>query len=766
VKFVGDRLRRKEDPRLLEGRGQYVGDIVLPGMLHAAIVRSPHAHARIGAIDATQARALTGVVAILTFADLGAAARPLPVIPPHPALRAKNFHPLAGDRARFVGEAVAVVVAESQWAAEDARERIRVEYEPLPSVQNEISPAGALVHDDIPDNLAGRVTLARGHVEMALREAPRVVRERLTIGRAGGQPMETRGIAAEYNAMATQLTVWASSQVPHQLRQFVSDLLDLPPHQVRVIAPDVGGGFGAKLIVYPEDVLIPLLAMRLRRPVRWLEERTEHMLTATQERAQHHDVTVGFDADGRLIALRDHFVHDNGAYTPRGLVVPLLTASMLTGPYVVPHVEVTFESVYTNRVPVTPYRGAGQPQAVFAIERVLDLVARETGRDRAAVRFANLVQPGAMPYDVGLVNYRNSGNVVLDSGDYPAVLRRALEMSDYERLTEQSAAARRAGRRRGVGVACYVELTGVGPFESAAARVDSAGRISVFTGVTSQGQGLETTLAQIAADELGVTPDDVTVINGDTAGVAQGIGTFASRAAVVGGSAVALAARDLRARALRLAAIVLAVPEDEVEQAGVMYAHRHRPDHRIDLARLASVAAMASAAQGVEPGLDVTRFFQPPDITYSSGAQVASVEVDPDSGQVTLVDYWICHDSGRLINPLVVEGQIAGAVALGIGSALHEDVRYDAEGQPLAGTFMDYALPRSTDIPPLHMDHLETPSTLNPLGLKGVGESGALPVPAVLASAIENALDGYGLVIRQMPLTPATLAALIPSRSE
>ena len=765
MKFVGDRLRRKEDPRLLLGRGRYVGDIVLPGMLHAAILRSPHAHALINAIDVERARTVTGVAAVLTFADLGAAARSLPVVPPHPALRAKNFHPLAGERARFAGEAVAVVVADSRYAAEDARERIRVAYEPLPSVQNPAAPVGALVHDDIPDNLAGRVTLARGHIETALREAPRVARERLTIGRAGGQPMETRGIVAEYNAMARLLTVWASSQVPHQVRQFISELLDLPPHQVRVIAPDVGGGFGAKLIVYPEDVLIPLLAMRLSRPVCWIEERAEHMLTATQERVQHHDVTVGFDADGRLVALRDHFVHDTGAYTPRGLVVPLLTASMLTGPYVVPHVEVTFESVYTNRVPVTPYRGAGQPQAVFVIERVLDLIARDTGRDRATVRLANLVRPDAMPYDVGLVNYRSSGNVVLDSGDYPAVLRRALEMSDYERLTKESAAARRAGRRRGVGVACYVELTGVGPFESAAARVDPAGRITVFTGVTSQGQGLETTLAQVAADELGVTPDDVTVINGDTAGIAQGIGTFASRAAVVGGSAVALAARELRARALRLAAHVLGVPEDEVEQIGVVFTHRRRPEHRVDLARLASIAAVATAAHGVEPGLDVTRYFQPPDITYSSGAQVALVEVDPDSGRVTLLDLQICHDSGRLINPLIVEGQMAGAVALGIGSALHEDVRYDTEGQPLSGTFMDYALPRSTDIPPLTIEHLETLSALNPLGLKGVGESGALPVPAVLASAIEDALDGYGVVIRQMPLTPPTLAALVPSRS-
>jgi carbon-monoxide dehydrogenase large subunit len=761
VKFVGDRLLRKEDPRLVQGRGRYVGDIALPAMLHAAFLRSPHAHARIGAIDGERARRAPGVAAVLTFGDLGAAARELPVIPPHPALRARNFHLLAGDRARFVGEAVAVVLAETRYAADDARELINVSYEPLPSVQDPSARAAIAVHDDIADNLAGRVSLARGDVGAALAAAPRVVSERLVIGRAGGQPMETRGLAAAYDAMAGLLTVWASSQVPHQVRQFICDLLDLPAHRVRVIAPDVGGGFGAKLIVYPEDVLIPLLALRSGRPVRWLEERTEHMLTATQERTQHHDVTVGFDGDGRIRALRDHFVHDTGAYTPRGLVVPLLTASMLTGPYAIADVEVSFESVYTNRVPVTPYRGAGQPQAVFVIERVLDLVARETGRDRAAVRHANLVQPDAMPYDVGLRNYRDSGPVVLDSGDFPAVLRRALETAECPRLGGEDAAARREGHRIGTGIACYVELTGVGPYEGATVSVDGTGRITVFTGVTSQGQGLETTLAQVAADELGVTPDDVAVVAGDTAGIAQGIGTFASRAAVVGGTAVALAARDLRAKALCLAARLLGVAEDEVEQDGRAFRGRGRPEHRVDFGRLAAVAGLATAAHGIEPGLEVTRYFQPTDMTYSSGAHVARVEVDPDSGQVRLLDYVVCHDSGRLINPMVVEGQIAGAVALGIGSALLEEVRYDEQGQPLAGTFMDYALPRSIDVPPLRIEHLETLSSLNPLGLKGVGESGALPVPAVLASAIEDALAGDGIRIRQMPLTASSLRSLL-----
>ncbi len=755
-------MLRKEDPRLVQGQGRYIDDITLDRMLHAAIVRSPHAHARIVAIDAERARKHAGLVAVVTFADLGDAARELPVIPPHPALRAKNFRLLASDRVRFVGEAVAVVLAESPSAAADARALVDITYEPLPSMQEPGDRSGPAVHDDIPDNLAGRVTLSRGDVDAALKAAPRVATLRLSIGRGGGQPMETRGLVADYNAMAGLLTVWASSQVPHQIRQFVCDLLGLAIHQVRVVAPDVGGGFGAKLIVYPEDVLVPLMAYKLGRAVKWIEERVEHMLTATQERTQAHEVTVGFDDTGRLLALRDHFVHDTGAYTPRGLVVPLLSASMIAGPYRIPSLEVTFDSVYTHRVPVTPYRGAGQPQAVFVIERVLDLVAEQTGLDRTAVRFANFVPPDAMPYDVGLPNYRSSGNVIYDSGDFSAVLRRALEMSDYVRLAKECALARQNGRLLGVGVACYVELTGVGPFEGATIRADAAGRITVFTGVPSQGQGLETTLAQVAASELGVTPEDVSIIGGDTFGLTHGVGTFASRAAVVGGTAVALAARGLRAKALGLAAKALGVPEDEVQQNGKVFVERARPERHVELGRLASMAAFA---QGLGPALEVTHYFQPPDIAYSSGAHVVLAEVDALAASVRLLGYWVSHDSGRLINPTIVEGQIHGAIALGIGSALYEEIRYDAEGQLLAGSFMDYALARSTDIPAIEIDHLETLSPLNPLGLKGVGESGTLPVPAVVASAVDDALSEHGVSVRDMPLTTRRLRDLLRATS-
>ena len=757
MKFFGDRLLRKEDPRLLTGRGRYVGDLRLPGMLHVAMLRSPHAHARIGVIDVEAARRMAGVVDVVTFADLGAAATMLPIVPVEPALRGKNVTVLAGDRARYVGEVVAAVVADSRYVAEDARDAITVEYEPLPAVQT-LAPAddGVPVHDDVPDNVAGRLTYRTGDVDAAVARAPHVLRERFTAGRGGGQPMEPRGVTADVRGGL--LTVWASTQVPHQIRQFIGHVLGLPAHTIRVITPDVGGGFGAKLIVYQEDVLVPFLALRLERPVQWLEDRLEHMAAATQERQQVHDVTVAFDDEGRILGFRDHFAHDTGAYTPRGLVLPRLTASMLSGPYRIPSLEIELTSLYTNRVPVTPYRGAGQPHAVFVIERVMDRIAQETGRDPAQVRFTNLVTPGEMPYDVGVPHYREPTTVIYESGDYPATLRRALEIADYEARAGRCALARRAGRPRGVGIACYVDITGVGPYEGATVRVDPAGRISVFTGAPSQGQSHETTFAQICADELGVTPADVTILEGDTGTIGYGVGTFASRAAVVAGSAIALAARDVRARACALAARLLGVREDEVEQRGAEFAVPG-DSRAVSFAQLAAAAGLP--APGHDPGLEATRFFQPPGTTYAHGAHVVEVEVDPATAAVTVMGYWVTHDCGRLINPLVVEGQIQGGIAMGLGNALLEEAIYGDDGQPLATSFMDYLLPTATDVPSVTMDHLETPATVNPLGMKGAGESGTLPVPAVIAAAVENALSGRGVVIREMPVSVRRLDALL-----
>jgi aerobic carbon-monoxide dehydrogenase large subunit len=761
VKFVGERIRRLEDHRLLTGRGRYVGDLALPGMLDVVLVRSPHAHARIRRIDVEAAKIRPGVVDVVTFADLGDAGRPLPAGPPHVALRERNWTVLAGDRVRFVGEAVAAVVADGRARAEDAVDALRIEYEPLPSVQSVYAQTGAMVHEGLPDNLAGRVTLSSGDVARGLREAPRVLSERFRITRGGGVPLEPRGVVADCARMTGDLRIWVSSQAPHDVRRVVADLLDVPLHRVRVVAPDVGGGFGSKLIVYPEDVLVPFLALRLGRPVRWLEERSEHMLAATQEREQVHDVTVGFDQGGRLIALRDQFVHDNGAYTPRGLVVPLATASMLGGPYRIPNLEVTLCSMFTNRVPVTPYRGSGQPQAVFVIERVLDLVARATGRDRAAVRLTNLIRSEDMPYDTGLPKYRGGGSVVYDGGDFPGVLRETLGAARYEERRVACARARAEGRLAGIGIACYVEGTAVGPFEAATVRVEPSGRVVLVSGVPSQGQGIETTLAQICASELGLTPDEITMVLGDTGAIEDGIGTYASRAAVVGGSAVLLAARDLRTRIGQVAAAWLGAPEDEIEQHGSRFSVRTRPGHEVTLADLARATRAAPAGAAIPPVLEVTRYFRPSDLTYASGAQAVAVEIDPLTATARLLGCWITHDSGRLVNPMIVEGQIHGAAAQGIGGALLEELVFDDQGQLETGSLMDYALPRAADVPPLEIAHLETPSPTNPLGLKGVGESGILPVAAAVASAIEDALSGRGIQIREMPMTGARLRALL-----
>ena len=726
-------------------------------MRHAAMVRSPHAHARVLRVDVEKVRQHPGVVDVVTFADLGTASVRLPSVPVEPALRDRTFAMLASDRVRYVGELVAAVVADSRYTAEDARELVEVEYEPLPAVQA-LTPTdgGTPVHDDVPDNVAGRLLFRTGDVEAALASAPHVVCERFLASRGGGQPMETRGLTADYRAGL--LTVWASSQVPHQIRQFISHVLGLAPHEVRVVTPDVGGGFGAKLIVYPEDVLVPFLAVRLGQPVQWLEDRLEHMVAATQERLQIHEVTVGFDADGRILAFRDHFLHDNGAYTPRGLIVPRLTASVMSGPYRIPNLEIRLTSVFTNRVPVTPYRGAGQPQAAFVIERVLDLVARTTGRDRAEVRLLNLVTPAEMPYDVGLPHYRAAHTVVYDSGDYPATLRRVLETSGYAAIRDRGAAARAAGRLRGVGIACYVEMTGPGPYEGATVRIDPAGRISVFTGITSQGQGHETSFAQICASELGVTPDDVTLSAGDTLTINHGIGTFASRGAVMGGAAIALASRELRTRALAVAARLLGAAPADIEQRGTAFT---TADGRRQVSFAQAATAAAVPTPGSDPGLEVTRYYQPEGGPYSHGAHVVEVEVDPVTAQVAIVGYWVSHDCGRIVNPLIVDGQIVGGIAMGIGNALLEEIVYNEQGQPLTSTFMDYLLPTSGDVPRIELDHFETPSPLNPLGIKGVGESGVIPVAAAVASAVEDALAGHGVIVREVPLSPRRIDELL-----
>jgi aerobic carbon-monoxide dehydrogenase large subunit len=754
-RLFGAKVRRREDPRLVTGQGRYVGDVALPGMLHVAFARSPHAHARIARIDAAGARRSAGVVHVLLPPDVAAYER-LPLLVPHSSL----VNPacpelLPGEIVSYPGQAVAGVVAESAAQAEDALEALSVEYEMLPAVasmDDALRADGPRVHAG--GNVAARYSQRVGDVAGALAGADLVLRERFSLHRGAGMAMETRGIAARWDTDLDQMTVWSTTQSPQILRRILARYLGLGEHAVRVITRDIGGGFGPKGIVYPEDVLIPLLARSLGRPVRCLETRHEHLLAATQERDQRHEVELGLTRDGRIVALRDAFVHDCGAFVSWGIIVPLITSVSVPGPYRVPNYEVTLTALYTNRVPVTPVRGAGRPQAVFVMERMLDLAAERLGLDRVAIRERNLIQPHEFPYDVGIVSRDNSPRRY-DSGNYPECLRRAAEAIGWTEFAAERERARAEGRLIGIGLALFVEDTGLGPYEGIRVRVDPGGGVFVFSGTSSQGQAHETTLAQIVADGLSVPFEQVTVVPGDTDGIPQGVGTFASRVAVLGGTSAAYASAEVRKKALAVAAAELeAAPQDLTIEDGVISV-RGAPGRGLSLA---AVAAIASAPRpgyalpgGMDPGLEASGFVRVLQSTYSSGAHAAIVEVDRETGAVRILRYVAVDDCGVMINPMIVEGQVHGGVAHGIGNALLEEIVYDASGQMMTGTLMDYALPRASDVPSLEVLHVVTPSPLNPLGVKGAGEGGTLPAPAAIANAIADALSARG--IREMPLT-------------
>ncbi len=787
TRTVGARIPRNEDPRLLQGRGCFVDDIQPAGVLHAAVLRSPHAHARIVAIDATRARALPGVALVLTAADLGELDQPTPLLIPNPALtHPRTPRPLAADEVRYVGEPVALVVADSRYLAEDALEAIEVTWQALPviaSLDAARAEGAPLVHADVPGNRAARLAQRVGDPDAVLAGAARVFRETLWIERSCGSPIETRGVVAEWDARAGALRVWDATQAPLPIKNGLARMFGLPEFKVDVIAPDVGGGFGTKIMLfYPEEILVPLAAIRLGRPVKWIEDRHEHLIAANQERGQIHDVDVAVDGDGRILALRDRFVHDAGAYTPYGIIVPLITSTQLPGPYRLPHYAVEFDVVYTNTAIVTPYRGAGRPHGAFVMERVIGRVARELGLEAVEVRRRNFIQPHEFPWDVGLT-FQDGGPTRYDSGDYPRGLEMALETIGFRDFRARQAEARRQGRHLGLGVACYVEGTGIGPYEGAHVRVEPSGRVLVATGLTTQGQGHATTFAQIAADALGCDPADVTVITGDTRRFNWGAGTFASRALVTSGNAVGVAARKVRNKALRIAADLLEASPDDLEIANGRVSVRGAPASALTLGALATVANPIRYAYGKEatdaalrlvkprpgavlapdeePGLEAHGYYAPPHATFASGCHAVIVEVDPATGEVKIIKYAVHHDCGRMINPMIVEGQIRGGVAQGVGGALYERIVYDGEGQPLTTTFMDFLMPTAMEVPSIEIVHTETPSPLNPLGVKGVGEAGAIPGPALLAEAVDDALAPFGVRVREMPLGPDRLRQLI-----
>ncbi len=769
TRYFGEPIPRSEDPRLLTGQGLFVDDVQLPGMVHAAVLRSPHAHARILRIDVSRALAHPDVLLVLTHADLPPRLQqPLPRLIPHPDLKHhKTQYALAPDKVRHVGEPVALVVATSRYAAEDALEQIEVVYEPLPAVVDLLEAAEgrpALVHEDIGTNVAAHSIQRVGDYEAARAQADLVIRERFVVDRGTAAPMETRGVVADWNPRTRQLTVWDSTQAPIRIRNYLSELLELPLKDVRVIAPDIGGGFGPKIMMcYPEEVLVPLAAMRLGRPVKWIEDRREHFTATNHERTQIHDAEIALTRDGRILGVRTVFLHDAGAYIPYGLIIPIVAECTLPGPYKVPNYHAEFKAVFTNKTITSPYRGAGRPHGVFVMERLLDLAARELGMDRAEIRQKNFIQPHEFPYDVGLI-YQDGAPLVYDSGNYPEVLRVALEAIGYASWPEEKERYRQEGRRVGLGFAVYVEGTGIGPYEGCRITVEPSGKVIVATGVGTQGQGHFTAFAQIVADALGVDVRDVHVVTGDTGAFGWGTGTFASRAAVVAGNAVYLAAQAVRQKALTVAATLLEASPEDLELVGGRVQVRGAPSRSLSLGEVARAADPLRGTIPPEwegPGLEATRYFAPPRGSFASGAHAALVEVDPETCQLRFLRYVIVHDCGTVINPLILEGQIHGGTAQGIGGAFYERLVYDEQGQLLTGSFVDYHIPTAMEIPDFEVHHVETPSPLNPLGTKGAGEAGVIPVPALVAQAIEDAFDDLDLRITTMPLHPEALFQLL-----
>jgi carbon-monoxide dehydrogenase large subunit len=772
--YVGASVRRREDPRFLTGAATYVGDVRLPGMLHAAVLRSPHAHARIVAIDPAAARALRGVRAVLTAKELEGAVGPfsghLWKVPPsvqeaaRPLVRPDRREVLARDVVRFVGEAVAIVAAADRYVAEDALDLIQVTYEPLPVVRDPEGARGAgapVLHPDWGDNTAIRFGVGSGDVEAAFAGADVVVGEAFRFQRQGMAPMEVRGSVASYEERTGTITLWCSTQVPHAVRDVVAGSLGLPEHRVRVIAPDVGGGFGYKALAYPEEVLVAHLARLLRRPVKWIEDRRESFLGGCHARDQVHVMEAAARRDGTILAIRDRFVMDSGAFNPLALVIPYNTAAHLLGPYRVRSCRIEGETVVSNKTPAAPYRGAGRPQAVFAMDRIVDRVARRLGLDPADVRLRNLVRAEEFPYDVGLY-YRDGHRLIYDSGDYAGGMRVALERIGYEAFREEQARLRGRGRYLGIGLACYTEGTAVGPFEGAVVRVDGSGKVLVATGACCQGQGHETTFAQIAADALGVDLDDVTIVEGDTAAIPFGFGTLASRSIVLAGNALALAAAKLKAKALQIAAELLEARAEDLVAEGNRIFVKGAPGRAISWRQVAAAAAPGGIGPAAEsPGLEAAHYLRPATVTYAYGANAVTVEVDIETGAVRILKYVLVHDCGRSVNPMIVDAQMEGGTVQGIGSALMEEMVFDGEGQLLTTSLMDYLIPTAADVPGLDQDHLNALSPRNPLGLKGVGEGGAIGPPAAIANAVEDALSPFGVVVTEIPLTPERVLALI-----
>lgn len=775
TRYFGERIKRNEDPRLLTGQGLYVDDVDLPNMLHAAFLRSPYAHARINNIDVSQALQRAGVVAVYTANDLGDYWKPGPLLVSPPPVEGITFNektqvPLARDKVKFAGEPIVMVLAESRYIAEDALADIQIDYEPLEAVvdmEKALTAESPVIHEEIGSNVAAHVVQRKGDYESAKKDAALVVKRRFSYEHGCAAAMENRGIVAEWDRRAGRLTVWDTTQAPVVIRNGLAGMLGLSERNVRVIAPFIGGGFGPKIMMfYQEEVLVPWAAMKLNRPVKWIEDRAENFVATTHERGQIHDAEAAFDKDGRILGLHDVFLHDAGAYAPYGLTVALNSQANALGLYDIQNYYSEFTAVFTNKTIVTPYRGAGRQHGTFVIERLLDIAAKELKVDRAEIRRRNFIPPDKFPYNNAII-YQDFAPLVYDSGNYEPLLDHALERIEYHKfINEIQPKLRAEGKHIGIGIVAYVEGTGIGPYEGAKVQVMGSGRVSVVTGVGTQGQGHYTSYAQIVAEQLGVSVDKIDVVTGDTDQFYWGAGTFASRGAVVAGNAINEAAKVVRKKILKLASELLDAPEDELELADGEVRVADMPRLSISLGELAGKAnPMRGAVKpGTEPGLEATEYFGPERGATASGIHAMILEVDPETMQIKIQKYLVVHDCGKVINPLILDGQIHGGVAQGIGNAFYERLAYDENGQLLNGTFMDYHLPTSLDVPRIETAHGETLSPLNPMGVKGAGEAGAIPVGPLFAQALEDALWDVEFEVLEIPLNSNRLWELVSGK--
>jgi aerobic carbon-monoxide dehydrogenase large subunit len=770
--YVGQRLKRVEDPRLVKGIGTYTDDVRLPGMLHACILRSPHAHARILRIDAAAAKAIPGIVAVFTGADVNDACGLVPCAAEIPNLKAPAHTVLADDRVYFVGHAVAVAVATDAYIARDAIDAIDVEYDPLPVVTNaeEAAKSGTpLTHPDLGTNIAFTHSITGGgDIDEAFRGADRIIKHRLYHQRLTPMPIEPRAVVAAYNPGEASLTLWSATQVPHLLRTLLPNMIGVPENKLRVIAPEVGGGFGAKLNVYIEEALCAHLAMRLNAPVKWVESRRENAASTIHGRDQIGNYEVAVRNDGSILGIKAYTIADLGAYnqllTP---AIPTLTGLVLSGCYRIPAVKIEFVGVYTHKMATDAYRGAGRPEATYLIERLMDVVARELGLDRLELRLKHFPAPAEFPF-------ATSCGLTYDSGNYQGALAKAKQLASWDELMKERSAARAAGRVFGVGVSTYVEICAMGPssampaggWEWGCVRMEISGKVTVITGVSPHGQGQETSFAQIVADRLGVPIEDIVVLHGDTNVAHYGRDTYGSRGLAVGGSAIVMCIDKVLAKAKTLAAHLFETTTDHVEFSNGVFSSPGVSAKHITWPELTTAAYVAkSLPPGVEPGLEASSFFEPGNFTFPFGTHICAVEIDRETGQAAIKKYVAVDDCGPQINPLMVEGQVQGGIAHSIGQALFERTVYDEDGQLLTGEFMDYPIARASDIPEYVLGHTVTPSPVNPLGVKGCGEAGTIGATPAIANAVLDALEPLGIMHMDLPLSPERIWQAIRTRT-